>query len=136
MESTKSLKEMSLEELKELRRQWYAQAIEDGSIDKCVLVAIEMGEELNARYGPKYLRKTGDLELYVDQWGGYATADYKGREVMSTHPCTRLFLPGDWMKIVETEYPLALAKKLARAAVHSEKERQALIAEMEATGVR
>lgn len=128
MES-KNLRDMTLEELRELKRQRYQQALRDGSISKCIFVAKETGE-MDACV-PKYLRKMEGLELYVDDVGGYATATYKGKMVMSTHPRTQLFTPGDWMQIVEMEYTLALAKKLAKEARERERERQKLIDEME-----
>ena len=135
--STKNLKDMTLEELRELRNQRYDQACRDDSIDKCYIVATEMGTQLeeivsHSYFGQGHLWQGRDgLEIFVDYSSKDVTARYKGRKVMSTRTHSRFFVPGDWMKIVEMEYLLALAKKSAREAARNEKERQALIASME-----
>ena len=96
---TKGLSGLTVEELKELKSRWYKGALEDGSLNRCYLVCTVLGERLNDNYGPKYIYHNGGLELYVDDWGNYFTATWKGKQVLSTHPSTHLFIPGQWMEI-------------------------------------
>ena len=130
--NNKELRNMTTEELQELKKGWYQQAKEDGSLDQCYVVCTMLGERLNARYGPKYHFQDDEnnLELYVDNWGKYFTAEWKGKRVMSTHPCDKLFIPGDWMEVVNTLYPFALEKDRKEKKQREEKQQQQMVAEL------
>jgi len=121
---------MTTEELKELKREWYRQAKEDGSLARCYKVCTILGEWLNARYGPKYQYIDGDLDLYVDDYGNYFTAEWKGKRVMSTHPCDHLFIPGGWMKIVDKLYPVAAERARQEEERREDRRRHGLAAEL------
>lgn len=126
------LQSMKIKELKELRKQWYQQAQQNGSLNRCYKVCTIRGKRISHRYGPKYLffDDEHNLELYVDAYGNYFTATWKGKLVMSTHPCTQLFIPGDWMDIVNHFFPSA-EKKAQQEEERQEKiERQNLIDEL------
>lgn len=114
----RNLSDMTLKELKELRKEWYKQAVDDGSIARCYKVCTIIGELFDPEYGPKYrlLNVKNGLDLY--HYGNYIIATWKGKQVMSTHPCERLFIPGNWMKIVDELYMVAVEKQ------RQEKERQ------------
>ncbi|MBA7580344.1 hypothetical protein ES708_22235 [subsurface metagenome] len=133
-EKNKALEQMSFEELKEQKRLWYVAAVGDGSLNKCAVVCCELGENLNDRYGPKHRFVMGDLELYVDGYGGYATATYRGQSVMSTHTCSKLFIPGKWMERVEAAYPGALSQRGKQESLRQEDDRQALLNELTLKG--
>lgn len=98
------LENMTTEELYKLKKQWYKTAIDDGSLRICGLVCRELGKDVPAKYGPKYSWVNLDnlIEIYVDDYGHYMTASWNGKIVLSTHPCSRLFIPGDWFKVVKS----------------------------------
>jgi len=129
---TKDLQSMTTEELKELKREWYRQAKEDGSLVRCYKVCTVLGERLNAKYGPKYrfLDDENELDLYVDDYGNYFTAEWRGKRVMSTHPCDHLFIPGDWMKIVDRLYPFAAERAREEEERREDRRRQQMAAEL------
>jgi hypothetical protein len=91
---------MTVDELKALKCQWYDAAQGDGSISLCYLVGRTLGRDLSAKYGPKRRWSAKGVEIYVDDYGRYMTVCAGGKEVCSTHDCSRLFVPGPWMEVV------------------------------------
>ena len=84
-------------ELNKLKREIYKQSRNDGTISGLALVAREMGRDLSAYYGPKYLFSLGAAEIYLDDYGNYMTVRLGGKLVVSTHN-EQLFAPGLWLK--------------------------------------
>ena len=121
---------LSASELKELQKKWYQGAVRDGSLGRCYKVCVILGERIEARHGHKYGFKDGGLDLYVDNWGNFFTARWEGKQVMSTHPCTKLFIPGAWMDKVNLLYPLAVEKEGKEKEAREDRERQQLLEEL------
>ena len=129
----KKLSQMTVEELKELKHCWYEIAKEKGELEKCCQVCRVLGENMHQTYGPKYLYKEDkedELELFVDDYGGFATAHWNGKTVMSTHPCDRIFIPGKWMETVNRLYNEAVIREASERRAKDEKQRGQLIAEL------
>ena len=132
IEMSKHLTEMTAEELQKQKAAWYREAHESGKIDAICMVGRELGESLSCRYGPKYSYKNGDIEIYIDDYGHYSTVTYKGKQVVSTHPCSGLYVPGDWEEEVLRYADAALAKQNEERLAREERERQKLLSELRA----
>lgn len=70
-------------------------------LDQLASVCRDHGAPVNDRYGPKYRLLTNGLEVYVDDYGCYATAKFNGTLVMSNHPCDRFMVRGEWEPVAE-----------------------------------
>jgi hypothetical protein len=134
----KPIKEMTIEELKLLKIDWYRAAVENGSIAMCNLVARTFGRDpisienpgFSSTYGPKYLWRNGDIEIYVDDYGKYMTVKIDGKLVCSTHVTERLFIPGEWVERVRPFAESAAVKKSEWQLSEAEKKRRELIEEL------
>ena len=85
----------------------------------CCMIAKQLGEYLSVRHGPKWewlhgsIDKTkihngrADLIIYYDGYGSYMTVTYKGNRVCSTHGTSEVFVPGEWVNIVNEFAPKA-----------------------------
>jgi len=116
----------TVEELKRLKKEWYQNAMDTGMIAKIGKICRELGNKVPAKWGPKYQFDHGDLSLYVDDYGHYMTASYKDKMVCSTHFCEKLFVPGEWEKIITDHYPKAEKKEEMRTAEKLHKEKKEL----------
>lgn len=108
----KNLDDMTPDELKALIEQRYEQAQKDGTIARIALIARTLGENLNARYGPKYRFAVTDKDgklvaVYVDDYAqnitvhaGGDSADSGGKQVLSTHSTKQFIIPGPWIQAV------------------------------------
>jgi hypothetical protein len=122
-------KNLSLEELRKLKRQWYETAQENGSIAKCYLIGRELGENILHNYGPKYRWLYKDIDLYIDDYGHYMIVKYKEKEVCSDGN-GGLFVPGDWFKIIEEKVIEARKVKGKKENDYREEQRQKLLKEL------
>ena len=107
------------EQLRTQIKQRYEQASGDGTFGKLAMIARELGESLNASYGPKYKFLQGGIEIYVDDYGHYMTVTRKDglvEELASTHPCSRFIKSGDWLEPLLDNYESAKQKAAERAA--------------------
>ena len=111
-------KGMSLEELKQLKRAQYEEAQKSGVFQKLATVGRELGREVG-RPGPKYLWEESGVRVFVDDYGGYVTAHANEKLAASSHPCTRLFVAGQWQDVVMACYPEAREKAAQREAASS-----------------
>lgn len=118
-------------ELSDLKTEWYVEAQTSGKISDVYLVGKNLGTRLDANYGPKYSLKTGDLEIFVDGYGGYATADYKGKPVMNTHPCTRLYVPGPWEEIIQSIKENAVERRNKNMQDESDRRKKNLLSQLQ-----
>jgi hypothetical protein len=127
-----NINEMTAAQLQEQKQTWYKEAEENGILRKIYAIGVYLGERLPAKWGPKYqfYDKEGCLEIYVDDYGNYFTARWKGKSVLSTHPCTHLFIPGLWTKIVERLFPEAEAVKIGIENAAEEGEKLELLKEL------
>lgn len=116
----------TVEELKQLKKQWYQDAMDKGMIAKIGKVCRELGSKVPAKWGPKYQFDSDGLSLYVDDYGHYMTATYKNKLVCSTHFCEQLFVPGEWEKIIEDQYPEAEKKEEIKNSERLHKEKKQL----------
>jgi hypothetical protein len=106
----KELNEMSSKELEDLKKKLYKENTDNGNIKKLYTIARMLGEHVNANYGPKYLYKKGETEIYVDDYGGYMTVQVGDNKKVSTHFCNNLYVPGEWEAIITEVYPSAKEK--------------------------
>ncbi|MCI0628276.1 MAG: hypothetical protein L0387_42605 [Acidobacteria bacterium] len=119
---------MSLEELKQLKRTQYEEARKSGVFQRLATVGRELGREVG-RPGPKYLWEESGVRVFVDDYRGYVTAHANEQLVASNHPCTRLFVAGQWQDLVLAYYPEAQEKASLREAARRETEKQRLQSE-------
>ncbi len=120
---------MSLEELNELKRTQYEEARNSGVFQRLATVGREFGREVG-RPGPKYLWEESGVRVFVDDYGGYVTAHANEKLVASNHPCTRLFVAGQWQDVVLARYPEAQEKAAQRDAARREIEKRRLQSEL------
>ena len=123
----KKLEDMTVDELKATQREWYETALKTGKIEACRTVGLYLGTRLNASWGPKYQMDKDDLSIYIDDYGGYMTAKFKGKAVMSTHQNDRLYIPGEWELQLSDLLPLAQKEAEASRLRRQEKEREELL---------
>lgn len=97
-----------LDALREDRARNYKAAGDDGSLRLLRLVAVELGKEMPARYGPKWQWSGEDVHVYRDEYGGYTTVVAGGRQVCNTHPNVQLYVPGEWLDQVKQGASLEL----------------------------
>lgn len=121
---------MTADELKSLKTQWYETARQDGSLALCYLVGRELGTALNSRYGPKYLWKFSNVELYVDDYGHYLTVHQDNKLVCSTHDTNRLFVPGSWVESVKNAAIVARHKTEKKEFRREQEEVNRLMSEL------
>lgn len=108
-----------------LKASAYNQAREDGTISKLWMVADELGEDMNQRYGPKYQFNHGEIEIYADNYGNFMQIHLSGKLIVSTHN-ERLFVPGPWMDEMQPFIRQAQAKREQREWERDEKRRAEL----------
>ena len=90
--------EMSEEQLLAMKRLIFQEAKSQGVIGGLATIARQLGEELNANYGPKYKWEGEGVVVYVDDYGHYMTVHADGnRLVSSSHKNEKLFVPGPWL---------------------------------------
>lgn len=116
--------------LKKLKQEWYNAALKDGTIKMLWKIVQELGKELNAKYGPKWRWKHEDIEIYGDGYGHYLTVHVNGKEVVSTHGCSQLFVRGDWLSRLQPFLTQAEAVELKKNQDKYLAERQALLKEL------
>lgn len=125
----KELKDMTIQELEETKKQWYFDAMEDGSIMKLTEICRHLGEKLPYNYGPKYSFKDGgkkEIEIYVDDYGNYMTVKHGDKLRVSTHN-EKLYVKGEWEKLIARLWPLVESKKQEIEAAKLEKTRLELL---------
>jgi len=120
---------MSLEELKELKRTQYEEARKSGVFLRLATVGRELGREVG-RPGPKYLWEDSSVRVFVDDYGRYVTVHVNEKLVASSHPCTRLFIAGQWQDVALARYPEAREKAAQREAARRESEEPRLQSEL------
>lgn len=133
MTATKPLTDMTVDELKELKREWYREARDSGKLKVIATVARVMGQQMAAKYGPKYQWQHGDISIYLDDYGRYLTVTVDETRVCSTHPTSCLFVPGDWYDVIAAHAPNTDAIISRREQSIAERERQRLLAELGVT---
>lgn len=116
----------TLDELKSIKKKWYDDAASSGILGRIAKVCRELGLNLNSRYGPKYEYINGNIRVFVDDYGNYMDVHAEGKNVCSTHPCSRLFVPGDWTATIEAAYPAAVEVAAGKRLDREERERKAL----------
>ena len=81
-------------------RAAYEAAIQDGLISDIFAVARTFGTRNTASLYEKYLWQSGELSIFADYYGNYATVSYKGKTVANTHYCEKWLVRGDWETII------------------------------------
>jgi hypothetical protein len=124
------LQNMTIEQLKQLRKDNYELAQSSGILVKIANTARVLGVRLQDSYGPKYGYIFDNIKIYVDDYGNYMNVDFKGKEVCSTHATKLIFIPGKWQDevLVKTREAEDILNKQITDKI--EKERQELIKEM------
>lgn len=125
----KELNEMTVKELENLKRTLYKDNTENGNIHKLYTIARMLGEEVKHSYGPKYLYKYGENEIYVDDYGHYMTVRASGQLVVSTHT-DKLYVPGEWESVLTEAHPLAEEKLQRQSNAEEQKAKSDLLAQL------
>ncbi len=126
-DASDQLESLSEDQLRALKKQWYVRACNEGVISTCREIARQLGGDINHNYGPKYTWAQDGVDVYVDDYGKYMTVSYKGRRVCSTHPCDNLFVPGEWVLVIDQYAQAAKDKSNAKEARRVEERRQQLL---------
>lgn len=116
----------SLDELRAQKRLNYQTAMDKQIFYKLATVARELGEHINASYGPKYQFSIGDIGIYVDDYGNYMTVTLNGKKIASTHLCDQLFIPGGWIDELQSSIEKAELLRQQRAEKQKQEERRRL----------
>lgn len=95
----------TLEELKQLRREWYENARNEGKFGKLSQIARVLGVRVPHNYGPKWEFIDGDTRIYVDDYGNYMTVRIGNRLVCSTHN-EAIYIPDVCDEIIVKGYPV------------------------------
>ncbi len=70
------------------------------------------------------------MRVFVDDYGRYVTVHVNEKLVASSHPCTRLFIAGQWQDVALARYPEAQEKAAQREAARREIEEPRLQSEL------
>lgn len=132
-------------DIKKLEKQkiaWYNEAVINGTIGKLWKIAKTLGHDpasidadgnptyMRSTYGPKYVWQCNGVRIFADNYGNYLTVHWDDREVCSTHTCSQLFVPGDWLQIVLPFVEEADREKMERERSRLQGERQKLMEEL------
>jgi len=94
---------MTVEQLRVLKETNYQKAVESGPFTFLANIARRFGVKLSHMYGPKYLWKSDNISIYVDDYGHFMNVRWGDKFIASTHN-ERLFIPGKrFAKIKELE---------------------------------
>ena len=96
---------LTAEELAALKGTWFREGLEAGDVALLGRLARELGQPVPTRHPPKYHWTREGVSVYVDGYGGYLTVHQGERQVCSTHPGSRLFVPGPWLDVVRGARP-------------------------------
>ena len=124
-------KTITIDELKKLKIMWYND--NQVAIEKCYTIGRILGESINDKYGPKYkyTDRKNDLVIYVNDHGNYMNVRFKNKEVCSTHPCSKKFIPDKkWVSIIEEIFVEAKRIKSISENEINEKERLKMMDEL------
>lgn len=127
------LSSLTVDELKALRRQWYAQAANDGSIAAIGRVVRELGEMRPKKHGANWIWSSGSVEIVLDDWTGHTYASDGDRQVFANNYTSKLFVPGPWMDAVATADAEARAAIERRRTEQAEDERATLLRQLGVT---
>lgn len=94
------LKNLTSEQLRQLKESEYQAALNAGHFVFIGEVAKYLGVKQNHIYGPKYKWNYKDIEIYLDNYGGYMTVHEGGKLKASTHN-ERLFARGGWFERIK-----------------------------------
>jgi hypothetical protein len=122
----KDLNNMSLKELEEYKTKLYNDNTQNGNIHKLYTIARILGVSVPHNYGPKYLYKEDEIEIYVDDYGHYMTTKVNGKLKASTHN-DKLYAPGEWEEIINRLYPEAQAQQKEMNTANEQYEKQRLL---------
>lgn len=126
---------LTANEIADLRKSLYLASTEVRNA--CLTICRQLGESLSVSYGPKFKWSYDELvggldspdrqlEIYVDDYGGYMTVHYRGNQVLSTHDAEKLFVPGGWVQIIREQAPNAYRVAAERAKKREERRRKHL----------
>jgi hypothetical protein len=121
------LEQLTQKQLSDLKRDWYKRASDEHIIFNCHTIGRQLGERVDAKYGNKYRWVNGDIKIYVDDYGQYMTVGFKGKCVCSTHPTSYLFVPGEWVKVIDQYAQAAIDRKRAKELELAEQRRRSLL---------
>jgi hypothetical protein len=122
----KELNEMTSKELEDLKKKLYKENTDNGNIEKLYTIARMLGDHVSHNWGPKYLYKNGEIEIYVDDYGHYMTVCVGGKLTVSTHN-EKLYVPGEWDTIISEVYPSAKGKLECQKAHTEQKAKSDLL---------
>lgn len=122
-----NLHEMTAEQLKALQSEWYETAHANGNIEKLYAIARHLGDPVRHNWGPKYCYDKDGITVYVDDYGHYMTVALHGKNVVSTHPGDRLYIPGEWESAIPALHALAIEAKDSKGRMSEDREKEELL---------
>ncbi len=125
----RDLREMTVAELDQWKRRWYAEADANSYFADFAVVARTLGKNTDARF-IKYQWEENGIRLYHDIYGGYMTVHVNDRQVCSTHSGDRFITPGEWIDVIRAHANEARLKEQATKAVDDEGQRARLLAQL------
>jgi hypothetical protein len=128
--TTPDLSSLTVDDLKALKRQWYQDAIADGTIAAIGRVVRELGECHPKKHGANWVWESDDVKIVLDDWTGHVVAIVGDRQVFAQSTTSRLFVPGRWTEAVELADIVARNKIAARRGAAVDGEHAALLREL------
>ena len=124
-----ALETLTLEQLKEYQKREYSLAQAKGVMADLVKLARVLGKQICSTY-TKYQWENNELgiKVFYDQYGGYMTVSYNGKQVCSTHTCSPFFVSGEWQEKLSPFIQKAKEIEAQRVNNSKENQRQKLIA--------
>lgn len=107
------------DELLEIRKLWYKRATDEGIISNCYLIGRQLGHRGGDSH--KYEWESDGVFIYVDDMGQYMDVKFNGKRVCSTHQTSKLFVPGEWVNVIDRVIPAAKERQ-ARMEIESNEE--------------
>lgn len=92
----------TLEELKALKKKWYNEAKASGIFTKLKFICRELGKNQHESLGPKYRFKDNGLSIHVDDHIDWLDVKYNNKIVCN--PDRKLFVPGEWVELINDLY--------------------------------
>lgn len=127
-----SLSDLSLEELKALKKRWIEGAKSDGSLRAIDRVVRELGTPKPKKHGAIWTWEAEGVSIWLDDWTGAYGASYGKAEVchVSHFDGCRLFVPGPWVDVVRRADIEAQTKVALREGRRAAAERSALVRQL------
>lgn len=127
---TRDLSSLSVEDLKALRKRWYEEARQDGSVAAIGRVVRELGTSHPKKHGANWIWSDDGIRIILDDWTGHTYVMDGDRQVFAHNYTCELFVPGPWMDVISAADVEAQARVAARDTARADDERAALLSQL------